>query len=105
MSAFIVGHKTLDAIVFSEMGGIIRAITYDCPVVPFAGNGQDYGESLLLLNLEAVKYRYGSLDRFPPRTYWRYNEDREFDLMQCIKSCQCWMYQCAEADKFMNDPL
>jgi hypothetical protein len=105
MSAFIVGHKTLDAIVFAAMGGIIRASTYDCPVVRVAGNGQDYGESLLLLNLEAVKYRYGSLDRFPPRTYWRYNEDREFDLMQCIKSCQCWMYQCAEADKFMNDPL
>lgn len=53
-----------------------------------------FTEKLYNLNCYALKKCYGNSD-FPE---FEYKEANHISKIQCLKSVQCWLYQCAEGD-------
>lgn len=113
MSAFVVNDRTINKIVtFFSLSttedwyrGQIKNIGYDFgkPL-----SIEKLAKDMFFLNCEAVDKRYGKneAEKFRDLNF-RYHEVDfdECDELEVIKSIRCWLYQCAEGEEIMQNPL
>ncbi len=57
---------------------------------------KEFSKMLYDTNCYAINQRYGDdLNNLPE---FQYKEPKRVNKIQCLKSVQCWLYQCAEGD-------
>ena len=108
MSAWIVGPKTINRILYSlsqmRDGWIKSKITEMFleidPKWDFIENPTEIGKAMYSLNIDAVGARYGGRKRgdLPGSQGEYYYELTPCNDIQAYKSLRCWIYQCSEGD-------
>lgn len=88
MSVSICTPTTISKVVYAASGSF-RFSGYS-PVV--TDDAQGYAEALIALNIKAARYRYPREEFIYPN--YSYPFGASFGLIECIKACHCWLYQC-----------
>ena len=100
MSAFMVEDKTINRILGylnnnrRELCGYFTDVLKAAEVADADNWHELLGASMLMMNQDAVNYRYSETDTPPMfEFHWEMCSD-----VQTVKSLQCFLYQCAEGD-------
>lgn len=102
MSSFICKRDTLNAIAFAADGGVEHHHRQG-PVVKVTDDPREYIRQLVDHNTSAYNYRYPHMTVTP--VYYTFISGKTYHPAECVKACNCWLYQCAESDALMNHPL
>ena len=96
MSAFIVNQDTINQIVTALLHGDFPYTETKLEEIGLAGDPQQLGRAMMILNGDAVKQRYG--DKIDTGCLPYRFRPIPVSEIQTFKSLECWLYQCTEGD-------
>ena len=71
-----------------------------------ASDCDSFGRRLMWLNKNAFEYRYKDQDGRTQEEIEAYSYPlKKYSPIECLKACECWMYQCSESDDLTNMEL
>lgn len=97
MSAYVVSHRTISAIVHGARMFDYMALNEVDP----RENPDKVGQILLDMNIDSVNARYGESNPYEPYRF----HDEEFDLAQIWGSCSCYSYQACETRSYYETEI
>lgn len=104
MSAFEVSTETINRIVSLSHGYISEHTSLTINTLTQSSQDADkLGCDLIQLNQAAVAHRYNDSTSIEPIDY-EYPLKR-YPIIECIKACDCWLYQCCEGDEFTKTDI